>query len=401
MIAVSINYRLSAWGFLKSDEVTEAGVTNLGIRDQRLALHWVQENIAEFGGDPSRVTIWGESAGAGSIGIHVTAYGGRDDKLFSGAIGESGSPILLGSETFNQGQAIYSNITRDAGCSNATDTLACLRAAPFDTLNKAINVTTAYDFEPYPDGDIIHNSTSQQLLDGDFVKVPYLIGTNSDEGSQFGTVVNTDEEFAAFVATTGADNATNAIIQILYPDIPALNVLDTIYDRPNSTIGSQLKRVASYIGDYKFIAGRRLTTTQWAAYNTSAYAYRFNNLVNGHITDFYGSGHFIEVAFVFNNVLGTGYATNEFENMPPAYYRLSKLMSNMWISFINDGNPNGHGFVGVPEWPVYDNGYPGGGYGKDFVFDANTTTLGYAEPDTFRGEAIAYLNTLWKSQFST
>ena len=63
IIGVSIAYRLSAWGFLQSQEVTGSGNTNIGLRDQRLALHWLQENIGAFGGDPSKVTIWGEVSG--------------------------------------------------------------------------------------------------------------------------------------------------------------------------------------------------------------------------------------------------------------------------------------------------------------------------------------------------
>ena len=71
IIAVSAAYRLSGWGFLDSQEIRDAGVTNIGMYDQRAALSWVQENIAAFGGDPSKVTIWGESAGAGSVRIHL------------------------------------------------------------------------------------------------------------------------------------------------------------------------------------------------------------------------------------------------------------------------------------------------------------------------------------------
>ena len=76
MIGVSIQYRLSAWGFLGGEELLESGNTNLGFRDQRLALHWINENIGAFGGDKDKVTIWGESAGAGSVGAHLLAYNG-------------------------------------------------------------------------------------------------------------------------------------------------------------------------------------------------------------------------------------------------------------------------------------------------------------------------------------
>lgn len=76
-IGVSINYRVSAFGFLFGKEATEGGATNIGFRDQRLALHWIQENIAAFGGAPDKVTIWGESAGAESISAQVLAYNGQ------------------------------------------------------------------------------------------------------------------------------------------------------------------------------------------------------------------------------------------------------------------------------------------------------------------------------------
>src|SRR5262249_53689996 len=83
--------RLSAWGFLASQDILDAGVANLGLKDQYLALRFIQENIAAFGGDPKKVVIFGESAGGGNIGYLATAYGGRDDSLFRGMISESGA----------------------------------------------------------------------------------------------------------------------------------------------------------------------------------------------------------------------------------------------------------------------------------------------------------------------
>lgn len=92
VIAVSMNYRLGMWGFLQTPGLVAEGSSNAGLADQRLALQWVQENIASFGGDPKRVTVWGESAGAQSIAYHLFSYEGRNDGLYRGAIMESGGP---------------------------------------------------------------------------------------------------------------------------------------------------------------------------------------------------------------------------------------------------------------------------------------------------------------------
>lgn len=92
VIAVSMNYRLGMWGFLQTPGLVAEGSSNAGLADQRLALQWVQENIAGFGGDPNRVVVWGESAGAQSIAYHLFSYEGRNDGLYRGAIMESGGP---------------------------------------------------------------------------------------------------------------------------------------------------------------------------------------------------------------------------------------------------------------------------------------------------------------------
>jgi carboxylesterase type B len=90
IIGVSFNYRLSVFGFLNGKEALDAGVTNIGFRDQRLALRWLNENIDAFGGDKDAVTIFGESAGAESVTAQVFAYKGQHDGLFRSAAAQSG-----------------------------------------------------------------------------------------------------------------------------------------------------------------------------------------------------------------------------------------------------------------------------------------------------------------------
>ncbi|KAG8961648.1 hypothetical protein FRC03_005105 [Tulasnella sp. 419] len=136
MIFVAINYRLGGWGFLDSKDVRDAGVGNLGLHDQREALRWVQRNIAAFGGDPARVTAWGESAGAISIGFHMLANGGNTEGLFHAAIMQSGAylPIAPGEGA----QSKYDALVNLVGCQNEQNKLECLRKVPYETLKTVL-----------------------------------------------------------------------------------------------------------------------------------------------------------------------------------------------------------------------------------------------------------------------
>ncbi|TKA57026.1 hypothetical protein B0A49_09733, partial [Cryomyces minteri] len=198
IIGVSIAYRLNAWGFLNSNEVKGSGQTNIGLRDQRLALHWIQENIKAFGGAPEKVAIWGESAGAASVGFQLTAYNGRDDKLFRAGIMESGNPVAYGALNGTDFyQPLFDRVVSAAGCSDASDKLDCLRHVPFATLNRVLNNTNiSTSWNPAVDGDFIQRYTSIQLAEGDFVKVPIISGANSDEGTAFSPQgINTTADF--------------------------------------------------------------------------------------------------------------------------------------------------------------------------------------------------------------
>ena len=127
VIVVSINYRLSMFGFVSSIEVQSQGVTNLGLRDQWKALEWIKENIAGFGGDPDNVTVWGESAGAFSIGFLTMAYGGNNGGLFQKAIAASGTAFGFGYGNPAAAQTTYNEVANATGCYYAIDSLQCMR----------------------------------------------------------------------------------------------------------------------------------------------------------------------------------------------------------------------------------------------------------------------------------
>jgi carboxylesterase type B len=285
IVAVSINYRLSSWGFLYGKDIQESGNTMLGFRDQRLALHWVQENIAAFGGDPSKVTIQGESSGGTSVGAQLLAYNGRDDKLFSGAIAESGNPVGINPyPTVESWAPVIANVSRATGCSNATDLLTCLRAVPVEKLNEVFNssLTSGAQFGPVIDGDFIVAPAATQLKTGAFVHVPYLVGCNSDEGTGFGGFgYNTTSELKDGIETSESlDAATAHDLLILYPDIPDIGVPSTYPGRPNGTFGLQFKRASALFGDIGMHGPRRWTAMQWVKNGAIAYTYRFNVVVS-------------------------------------------------------------------------------------------------------------------------
>ena len=177
-VLVNIQYRLGAFGFLSSDEVQKFGVANAGLWDQEFALGWVQTHISKFGGDPSRVTISGESAGGGSVMTLVLAHGGQaPEKLFNNAI--AASPYLPKQFSFNDGitNQAYVAFAEACGCGSNQDAdngsvLDCLRNTDSNTLQAAnYNVTQTSDygtwkFLPVTDGEYLRSLPTAQLASG-------------------------------------------------------------------------------------------------------------------------------------------------------------------------------------------------------------------------------------------
>lgn len=293
------------------------------------------------------------------MGAHLVAYGGRDDGLFRAAISESGFPSgVLSYPTVDEWQPIYNYVVASTNCTDAPDTLACLRTVPTDALSAVFNSTfngsnigSESATRPQIDGDFLQASGTEQLRSGQFVKVPYLLGANFDEGASFGTQgINTTAEFAAEIVRAappagGMDNATVSALLALYPDDPALGIPATLQGRPSpeSGYGRQWKREAAYAGDIEMHAARRLAARAWAGAGAEAYSYHFNVLVNGATAE-EGSGHYREVAFVFDDVSGLGYnnsvSVDPFAGKPETFVQLARMMSRMWVSFIVNLDPN-------------------------------------------------------------
>lgn len=163
LIWVTGNYRLGAYGFLAGSYMEDNAQTNAGLHDQRLLLDWVQKYIGQIGGDNSSVSVWGLSAGGGSILHHLTAYGGtrKEAPLFQRAVMWS-TAFQWAYDRTGSLQETFSNFTSAANCADANDALQCLRKADNDTLRTAnqniVSQSLAlgmFPFGPAVDGDLV------------------------------------------------------------------------------------------------------------------------------------------------------------------------------------------------------------------------------------------------------
>ncbi|KAJ7505116.1 Alpha/Beta hydrolase protein [Mycena galericulata] len=198
VVVVIIQYRLGLFGFLAGQQVKDNGALNAGLLDQDFALRWVSKNIRKFGGDPDKVAIWGQSAGAGSVLQHVVANNGRTvPQLFRAAI--TSSTYLPSQYRYNDTipQTLFNNIASQAGCTE-TNPLDCLRTVNSTLLhdiNENMILASFFGtspFGPVVDGSFIVQSPTaslkQRLVNGDIL----LSVINTHEGTLF---VNQTEEF--------------------------------------------------------------------------------------------------------------------------------------------------------------------------------------------------------------
>ncbi|KAJ2924128.1 hypothetical protein H1R20_g12974, partial [Candolleomyces eurysporus] len=338
VIFVSMNYRLSGLGFLASKEVRAAGVGNLGLHDQREALRWIKKNIAQFGGDPNKVTIWGESAGAISAALQMTAFDGNHEGLFRGAFMQSGAPIPVG--PVENGQVHYDHIVRQTGCSSASDTLQCLRGVPYARLMAAIDSTPSiFSYQslrlawlPRVDGVFLTDNPLKLVQAGKVANIPYINGNCDDEGTLFSLStlnVTTDAQFRTWVGQTFLQGISASQVNTIAQQYTASVTQGSPFDTGIlNALTPQFKRLAAFQGDGVFQAPRR-----WFMQNTA-------NKQN-----VWG---FISKRFKILPILGAAHATDLVNS-----FFLGQDMQEYLIRFTTNLNPNSNSLFSYT-WPKYD-----------------------------------------------
>ncbi|KAF4822653.1 Lipase 2 [Colletotrichum siamense] len=399
IIFASFNNRLGVFGLLPGSLAERDGITNVLLHDQRQALQYLQDNVAAFGGDPDKVTLMGESAGAGSIGFHLLAYGGRDDGLFHAAIVQSGGPFsVYALPDSAKREEDFQKILSLTNCGNSTKPLHCLQDVPAATLNAA-----SIQVQPYftIDGEILPDRNSRLLRTGKFVKVPLLIGVNRNEGTSFLNAnasgpLETSEDFIQFMKQSAGQHVVpDAVLQEWLKTYqnesthPSEAGLGTVLANPGPEYGSQYGAATLWMGDVLLGAGRRYANQMWSDQNLKSYSYFFDTATAKLDPQIKGATHAQEIAFIFGNKDGVGWEPSPFPTTPEAkqgFEELATIMSRMWISFAVTKSPNHHRLSTVEvEWPVYSNTDP-----QNVVFSA-TDGLSL-QADSWRAIAMELLS---------
>lgn len=185
-IVVVMNYRVNVFGYPNAKGLIDA---NPGLLDQRKAIEWTRDNIAAFGGDPKRITLWGQSAGGASTSIY--GYAWPDDPIVSSLICDSGAAGLLGSG--DNGHTNFTFLAGLVGCGglDAQTELSCVRNVSAATLENALSnygingTKPAISFTPFPDNKTAFSNATDRAVKGFVAKIPAILGSNANEGAGF------------------------------------------------------------------------------------------------------------------------------------------------------------------------------------------------------------------------
>jgi len=344
VVVVTLNYRLGHLGWLQ----VYPGLANYGLKDQRVALQWVKENIAAFGGNPEHILLFGESAGAISVATHLVTP--KSNGLYHGALMESGFPQGISRSLSTELGQNYSAL---AGCGNtntASERLDCLQDVSLHKLEEiAATIVpsggnsspfTRYSWGPVIDGVEIVEDPLVLLRDGAFNNhVPLLAGTNTNEGSVFvypyfdaGLNATGYKQFVSGMLDSGEKQGLNLNRSLVGTILDFYPPSDTEDNRP---LAAQLAADYSFICGTRFLA--RMVNTYSIGSGNAVYLYRFNYHATADTTPrSWGITHGSEVPFVFDHGDWEGGTNASFTDKEE---KLAAMMGMLWASFARNGAP--------------------------------------------------------------
>ncbi|CAF1015811.1 unnamed protein product [Rotaria sp. Silwood1] len=422
VIVVSMQYRLQSFGFLFLDRPDAPG--NQGLYDQVLALEWIHHNIGYFGGDSQRITLFGESAGAVSVGFHLLSP--RSRSLFSSAILQSGGPTCnwafitaqearrrshkylfefyslvtkrLSDEQFrDERKKIPEICQRGANVDNIEIMFECALNYPIIDEDHYAYITNAeYTIQdggpmffllmPVIDGTFLPDDPITMLKTGNFKKCPLLLGANRDEGSYFMVYAQGNEKTPGN-AMPNVNYATFLKhLELYYTYIPAYP-----FKTPRVVLQSLIHKYTDWsdwsnnirnavilshaVGDAHFTCPTVAVANAYASYNMSVYFYHF--VARPSTSDWHtwtGVMHADEIMFVFGEPLNTtDNKTYKYEEM-----QLARRVMRYWTNFAKYENPNGLSITTTGDWPVYT--YP---ERKHIILDVFNKSTGIAHRAEF------------------
>ena len=334
VVFVTIAYRLGVMGFLHLSHLSDGkdyqDSQNLGLLDQQMALKWVHDNIAGFGGNPDDVTIFGESAGAACCSMQSLVKGSQ--KYFKRLIAESGSVGLTRSP--EEGAAFTNKLMAKLGCKTVADLLSLDAQTLLDAATSELFLHQV----PERDGRILPSEPWEALANGEAKNIDMLVGCNKDEMNFFVSSFGL-EEWDKWATKRKSEK---------FDHLPAEE--KTLLDSYMSQFtGSKWEPDSRLFGQSWFIVPTIKTSEEQTKGGGKCYTYYFTPESTNPITK---CGHSIELPIVFNQSAASGDAGREYDAT------FSKTMRKMWIQFAKTGNPSLSAAESpdgkAKEWPLYD-----------------------------------------------